>query len=145
MSTNEARPALVGELRPGRYSDGHPLDEVQYLECKLILKPDRFTAAKVFFDFGRLVEHTAKQFGIGFNDKGVTLKPEIREVRICEGLRHPRRTRARALQGSQPIAAHAPSRADQPRPRYELAAEQSPTAPGSAGRRIPPRYRGAIR
>jgi hypothetical protein len=66
MSTNEARPALVGELRPGRYSDGHPLDEVQYLECKLILKPDRFTAAKVFFDFGKLVEHTAKQFGIGF-------------------------------------------------------------------------------
>jgi hypothetical protein len=31
-----------------KYSDGHPLDEVQYLECKLILKPDRFTAAKVF-------------------------------------------------------------------------------------------------
>jgi hypothetical protein len=80
MSTNEARPALVGELKPGRYSDGHPLDEVQYLECKLILKPDRFTAAKVFFDFGKLVEHTAKHFGIGFNDKGVMLKPEIREV-----------------------------------------------------------------
>src|SRR5262245_44537504 len=80
MSTNEARPALVGELRPGRYSDGHPLDEIQYLECKLILKPDRFTAAKIFFDFGKLVEHTAKQFGIGFNDKGVMLKPEIREV-----------------------------------------------------------------
>jgi hypothetical protein len=38
------------ELQPGTYSDGHPLDEVQYLECKLILKPDRFTAAKVFFD-----------------------------------------------------------------------------------------------
>jgi hypothetical protein len=23
----------------GHYSDGHPLDDVQYLECKLILKP----------------------------------------------------------------------------------------------------------
>jgi len=66
MSTNETRPALVGELKPDRYSDGHPLDEVQYLECKLILKPDRFTAAKIFLDFGKLVEHTAKHFGIGF-------------------------------------------------------------------------------
>ena len=25
-------------LRPGTYSDGHPLDDIQYLECKLILK-----------------------------------------------------------------------------------------------------------
>jgi hypothetical protein len=35
-------------LKPGTYSDGHPLDDIQYLECKLILKPDRFTSAKVF-------------------------------------------------------------------------------------------------
>src|SRR5215510_4558399 len=68
------------ELRPGTYSDGGPLDEVQYLECKLILKPDRFTAAKVFFEYGKLVAQTAKEFGIGFSDKGVVLKPAIREV-----------------------------------------------------------------
>src|SRR5215471_16815102 len=68
------------ELRPGTYSDGHPLDEVQYLECKLILKPDRFTAAKVFFEYGRLVARTAKEFGIVFKDDGIVLKPQIREV-----------------------------------------------------------------
>ena len=62
------------------YSDGSPLDEVQYLENKLILKPDRFIAAKVFFEYGDLVEKTAAQFGIGFSRKGVVMKPELREV-----------------------------------------------------------------
>jgi len=74
------QPGRVPDLKPGKYSDGHPLDEVQYLECKLILKPDRFTSAKVFQDYGELVGRTAKKFEIGFSSKGVVLKPEIREV-----------------------------------------------------------------
>ena len=68
------------DLKQGQYSDGSPLDEVQYLECKLILKPDRFTSAKVFFEYGKLVAQTAREFGIDFLNKGVVLKPEIREV-----------------------------------------------------------------
>ncbi len=36
------------------YSDGHPFDQVQYLEAKLILKPDRFTSLKTFHQFGKL-------------------------------------------------------------------------------------------
>ena len=74
------QPGRVPDLKPGKYSDGHPLDEVQYLECKLILKPDRFTSAKVFQEYGELVGRTAKKFDIGFSTKGVVLKPEIREV-----------------------------------------------------------------
>ncbi len=62
------------------YSDGSPLDEVQYLECKLILKPEPFTSAKVFFEYGDLVKRTAAKFGIGFSDKGIVLRPELREV-----------------------------------------------------------------
>jgi len=84
MSTHESRPTLVAALKQGQYSDGSPLDEVQYLECKLILKPDRFTAAKVFFEYGKLVERTAKEFGIDFSDKGVVLKPAIREVTFLD-------------------------------------------------------------
>jgi hypothetical protein len=80
MPKTEARPARVPDLKQGQYSDGSPFDEVQYLECKLILKPDRFTAAKVFFDYGKMVSQTAKAFGIGFKNKEVVLKPEIREV-----------------------------------------------------------------
>jgi hypothetical protein len=80
MAVSVARPTRVADLKQGQYSDGHPLDEVQYLECKLILKPDRFTAAKVFFEFGDLVARTAKKFGIDFITQGVVLKPRIREV-----------------------------------------------------------------
>jgi hypothetical protein len=82
MSIDEATStsSRIADLKQGQYSDGHPLDEVQYLECKLILKPDRFTAAKVFFEYGKLVAQTAKEFGIDFSNKGVVLKPKIREV-----------------------------------------------------------------
>jgi hypothetical protein len=42
-----------------RYSDGHPLDHVQYVESKLILKGDRFTSVDSFDEFARLVKRTA--------------------------------------------------------------------------------------
>jgi hypothetical protein len=45
----------------GSYSDGHPLDEVQYLECKIILKADRFKSADSFREFGKLVRRTGKR------------------------------------------------------------------------------------
>jgi hypothetical protein len=80
MSEKESHPARVPDLKQGKYSDGSPLDEVHYLECKLILKPEFFPAAKVFFEFGKLVAQTAKEFGIMFRDDGVVLNPQIREV-----------------------------------------------------------------
>src|SRR5215467_707212 len=80
MSKIKSQSTRVFELKPGKYSDGSPLDEVQYLECKLILKPDPFTGAKAFFDYGKLVARTAKEFGIVFKDDGIVLNPQIREV-----------------------------------------------------------------
>ncbi len=63
------------------YSDGRPLDVVQYLEAKIILKPDRFTSAQSLRDFGKLVQRTARKVGVGFiaspRAKG---KPAIREI-----------------------------------------------------------------
>ena len=84
MALGPSQSSRIAGLKQGQYSDGHPLDEVQYLECKLILKPDRFTAAKVFLEYGKLVAQTAKQFGIGYIDKGVVLKPRIREVMFLD-------------------------------------------------------------
>jgi hypothetical protein len=75
-----SQPEKVPSIKQGQYCDGHPLDEVQYLECKLILKPDRFTSAKVFQEYSDVVAKTAKQAGVGFSTKDVALKPEIREV-----------------------------------------------------------------
>ena len=74
------QPGRVPDLKAGEYSDGHPLDEVQYLECKLILKPDRFTSVKTFLKYGALVAQTAKEFGVSLNDRDVVLAPELREV-----------------------------------------------------------------
>ena len=58
----------------------HSLSTHESLPTQRFLKPDRFTAAKVFFEYGKLVAQTAKEFGIGFSDKGGVLKPAIREV-----------------------------------------------------------------
>src|ERR1700686_2176079 len=63
------------------YADGTPLDRVQYLEAKLILKPDRFTSVQAFRDFGELVQKTAKKAGVGFiPDAEAGLRPQIREI-----------------------------------------------------------------
>lgn len=63
------------------YSDGHPLDTVQYIETKLILKPDRFTSVESFREFGKLVQRTAKNLGVGFvTDPKVGRRPDIREI-----------------------------------------------------------------
>jgi hypothetical protein len=65
----------------GKYSDGHPLDKVQYLECKIILKGDRFTAEKNFDDFAKVVKRTAADSGVEFSRKEFKdARPQIREV-----------------------------------------------------------------
>lgn len=66
----------------GKYSDGHPHDVIQYLEAKLILKPDPFTSVDSFRDFGRLVQKTTKQFEkIEFiPDAEMSQRPKIREI-----------------------------------------------------------------
>src|SRR5215467_8173518 len=80
MSKKESQANRVPDLKRGKYTDGSPLDEVHYFQCKLILKSDPFTGAKVFFEYGKLVARTAKESGIVFKDDGVVLKPQIREV-----------------------------------------------------------------
>jgi hypothetical protein len=63
------------------YADGTPFDQVQYLEAKLILKPDRFTSVQSFRDFGKIVRQTAKKLGVGFiEDEKAGRRPEIREI-----------------------------------------------------------------
>jgi hypothetical protein len=68
-------------LKKGKYSDGHPLDDLHYLECKLILKGDRFTAESNFDDFAKIVKRTAEKSDVGFSRKGFKdTRPQIREV-----------------------------------------------------------------
>src|SRR5271166_1772428 len=63
------------------YADGTPLDNITYLEAKLILKPDRFTSVESFREFGKLVQKVAKRSGVGFiSDPEAGRRPEIREI-----------------------------------------------------------------
>lgn len=63
------------------YGDGTPLDRVQYLEAKLILKPDRFKSVQSFREFGKIVKRVAGDTGVGFiKDGNADAGPEIREI-----------------------------------------------------------------
>ncbi len=74
-------PSLTPQESHGTYSDGHPLDEVHYLECKLILKPDNFTSVKSFKQCSELVRRAADECKVGFDTSIFAgQRPQIREV-----------------------------------------------------------------
>jgi hypothetical protein len=75
------RARRVPHIKPGRYADGLPLNEVQYLECKLILRPNHFTSRKSFFDFAKVMRRPAEEAGVDFSLDGFVDQPlQIREV-----------------------------------------------------------------
>jgi len=79
-SENGYNPRVL-DLKKGKYADGNPLDEVKYLECKLILKGDRFTAESNFDDFGKIVKRAAETADVGYSRKLFkNARPQIREV-----------------------------------------------------------------
>jgi hypothetical protein len=80
-SSQIATPEAQTSTSAQAYADGTPLDRVQYLEAKLILKPDRFTSVQAFRDFGKIVQRTAKKVGVGFiADAEAGLRPQVREI-----------------------------------------------------------------
>ncbi|MDQ0504546.1 hypothetical protein [Xanthobacter agilis] len=80
MSNDEMTPAIAdGEER--LYADGHPFDDVHYLEAKIILQGLRFTSVQSFFDFAKIVARVAKREGVDFDPRPARgLHPQIREV-----------------------------------------------------------------
>ena len=75
------RARRIPDIKPGRYADGLPLNEVQYLECKIILRPNHFTSRKSFFDFAKVMRRPAEAAGVTFSTDGFLDEPlQIREV-----------------------------------------------------------------
>lgn len=72
----------AGNSAPLRqYADGHPLDEIRYIEAKIILHGRRFTSVQSFFDFAKIVRKVAKMTGVDFDQSEVEgMRPQIREV-----------------------------------------------------------------
>jgi hypothetical protein len=68
-------------VRPGRYDDGLPLHEMQYLCCKLVLKPNRFRSRQNLFDFARVFHEPAEKHRVRFSSGTCETEPiQIREV-----------------------------------------------------------------
>ena len=85
MPANPTQPAPPPVIKPGKYSDGTLFDEIHYLECKLILKPERFTSAKSFQEYGALVRQAAQALEIGLDGTdAAAAKPSLREVAFLD-------------------------------------------------------------
>ena len=81
----DPRTTRVADLRAGQYADGSALDDLQYLECKLILKPDEFTSPKGFKKYRKLVAQAAAECGVEFDgSQAEKTKPAIREVMFLD-------------------------------------------------------------
>jgi hypothetical protein len=79
--THDGRTANAGYLEPSTYADGTPIDDIHYLECKLILRPDRFTSVQAFRDLGKLARRAADDVGVGYSGAAAKqTRPRIREV-----------------------------------------------------------------
>jgi hypothetical protein len=75
----------ISNLRLGKYPDGMPLHEVEYLSCKLIPRPNRFTSRQSLFKFAKVLRAPADQCGVKFSTEGFGDAPlKIREVLFVE-------------------------------------------------------------
>jgi hypothetical protein len=64
----------VPDLKPGTYADGLPLHEVQHLQCKLILRPNRFTSRKRLFKFAKVLRRPAAEHKVNFSHHSRSVK-----------------------------------------------------------------------
>src|SRR5262245_4259751 len=68
-------------LKQGCYDDGLPFHEIQYLCCKLVLRPNRFRSRQSLFDFAKVLRQPCEQHRVKFSSGGFDSTPiQIREV-----------------------------------------------------------------
>jgi hypothetical protein len=85
VKIEDPRTTRVAELQAGQYTDGSPLHDVQYLECKLILKTDEFGSPAGFRKYGKLVARAAEECGVGYDTSAAKgTRPTIREVMFLD-------------------------------------------------------------
>ena len=74
-------PVWLAERYDGTYLDGRRFDDLRFLQCKLILKPERFTSRHVFKEFAQLVHRAADATGVAYHHTPkLDKRPETREV-----------------------------------------------------------------
>ena len=75
------RAGRIPALKPGKYRDGLPLHELQYLCFKLVLRPNHFRSRKSLFEFGSVLKEPARKNNVSFVTGHFKNAPiQIREV-----------------------------------------------------------------
>lgn len=68
-------------IEPGRYADGLPYPDFNYLAFKLILKPNRFVSRDSMFEFAKVIKAPALEHGVIFKIGNFIDAPiQIREI-----------------------------------------------------------------
>ena len=68
-------------LKLGTYADGLPLHEMQFLCCKLVLRPNHFRSRQSLFNFAKVLREPADQHNVTFSTGNFRNAPiQIREV-----------------------------------------------------------------
>src|SRR6186713_1056218 len=81
LPVTESWVGRVPAIKPGLYADGLPIHQLEYLCCKLLLKPNRLTSRQSLFDFVDVLRGPAAATGVEIVTKGFKEMPlKIREV-----------------------------------------------------------------
>jgi hypothetical protein len=72
----------VPHIKPGQYADGLPIHQIEYLCCKLLLKPNRLTSRQSLFDFTNVLKAPARECGVTIS----VLTPDMAPLKIREVL-----------------------------------------------------------
>ena len=88
IEKKESGVARLPALKPGKYADGLPLHEIQYLECKLILRPNHFTSRKSFFDFAKIMRRPAAETKFAASGWSVRRRPSDSAGCLSRGAPH---------------------------------------------------------
>ena len=78
----------VPMLRPGNYADGLPIHDVQYLCCKLILRPNPFVSRESLFEFGDVLRAAGEGARREVLDEGLSRQSRSRSARSCSSTPH---------------------------------------------------------
>ena len=71
----------IPPLKAGTYADGLPLHQINYLSCKLVLKPNHFRSRKSLFDAAKVLREPAERNDVTFSTGHFRDEPiQIREV-----------------------------------------------------------------
>lgn len=71
----------IPQLKPAHYADGLPIHEVQYVCCKMMLRPNHFTSRKSLFEFTKVMREPASEHDVELSTDNFADAPlKIREV-----------------------------------------------------------------